>query len=81
MTPSWPLVSWLPHVSTGLSLFLSTPTFLSDPRKEKMDEVTVDEGWNSCWREEKVAKQILKNDENKVFVINSNKRLFTQLFK
>ena len=38
-TPSWPLVSWLPHVSTGLSLFLSTPTLLSDPRKEKMDEV------------------------------------------
>ena len=38
-TPSWPLVSWLPHVSTGLSLVLSTPTFLSDPRKEKMDEV------------------------------------------
>ena len=31
--PSWPLVSWLPHVSTGLSLFLSTPTLLSDPRK------------------------------------------------
>ena len=38
-TPSWPLVSLLPHVSTGLSLFLSTPTLLSDPRKEKMDEV------------------------------------------
>ena len=38
-TPSWPLVSWLPHVSTGLSLFLSTPTLLSDPRKEKMDVV------------------------------------------
>ena len=38
-TPSWPLVSWLPHVSTGLSLFLSTPTLLSDPRKEKMVEV------------------------------------------
>ena len=35
-TPSLPLVSWLPHVSTGLSLFLSTPTLLSDPRKEKM---------------------------------------------
>ena len=29
----------------------------------------------------KVAKQILKNDENKAFVINSNKRLFTQLFR
>ena len=39
MTPSWPLVSWLPHVSTGLSLFLSTPMLLSDLRKEKMDEV------------------------------------------
>ena len=38
-TPSLPLVSWLPHVSTGLSLFLSTPTLLSDPRKEKMIEV------------------------------------------
>ena len=38
-TPSWPLVSWLPHVSTGLSLLLSTPTLLSDPRKEKMDVV------------------------------------------
>ena len=24
---------------TGLSLFFSTPTLLSDPRKEKMDEV------------------------------------------
>ena len=26
-------------MSTGLSLFLSMPTLLSDPRKEKMDEV------------------------------------------
>ena len=26
-------------MSTGLSLFLSTPTLLSDPRKEKMGEV------------------------------------------
>ena len=26
-------------MSTGLSLFLSTPTLLSDPRKEKMVEV------------------------------------------
>ncbi len=26
-------------MSTGLSLVLSAPTLLSDPRKEKMDEV------------------------------------------
>ena len=42
---------------------------------------------SSWWRLEfvlerrKVAKQILKNDENKAFFINSNKRLFTQLFR
>ena len=41
--------------------------------------------WSSRWRLEfvlerrKVAKQIKKNDE-KAFVINSNKRLFTQLY-
>ena len=63
-------------MSTGLSLFLSTPTLLSDPRKEKMDEV----------QSMKVGihvgeKKKLKNDENKAFVINSNKRLFTPLFR
>ena len=35
----------------------------------------VDEGWNSCWREEKLPSKFRKNDEKKAFVINSNKRV------
>ena len=57
-TPSWPLVSWLPHVSTGLSLFLSTPTLLSDPRKEKMVEVQSMKVGIRVGEMKKVAKQI-----------------------
>ena len=64
-TPSWLLVSWLPHVSTGLSLFLSTPTLLSDPRKEKMDVVqSMKVGIRVG--EKKSCQANLKNDENSV---------------
>ena len=53
--PSWPLVSWLPHVSTGLSVsFYAHVAFRSEEREDGCDPV--DEGWNSCWREKLPSK-------------------------
>ena len=67
-------------MSTGLSLFLSTPTFALRSEEKEDGCGPVDEGWNSCWREEKLPSKFRKMTK-KAFVINSNKRLFTQLFK
>ena len=67
-------------MSTGLSLFLSTPTLLSDPSKEKMDMVqSMKVGIRVGVK--KSCQANLEKMTKKTFVINSNKRLFTQLYK
>ena len=61
-TPSWPLVSWLPHVSFSVS-FHDHVAFRSEEREDGCGPV--DEGWNSCWREEKLPSQFRKMTKKK----------------
>ena len=46
-----------------------------------MDEVQSMKVGIRVGEKKKLPSKFLKNDENKAFVINSNKRLFTRLFR